>query len=132
MVCKYFDFTLVHMLAMILRKLIINNPLIFILLNQNNPCFEGLSQNLPVSTMLLIGNLSRLSFISNLYSSLLDGHQVALRSSVLIDFVENIPPTCHEDGWSHDLRRSILAELRIVSNRYTLQLLLTPAETFFR
>ena len=38
--------------------------------------------------------------------------------------VENIPLTYHEDVRSHDLHRSILAELRIVSNQYTLQPLL--------
>ena len=46
--------------------------------------------------------------------------------------VENIPLTCHEDVTSHDLRRSILAELRIVSNLYTLQPLLTSAEISIR
>ena len=45
-----------------------------------------------------------------------------------MDTVENIPITCHEDVRSHDLRRSILAELCIVSNRYTLQPLLALEE----
>ena len=35
--------------------------------------------------------------------------------------VENIPITCHEDARPHDLRRSIVAELCIGSNRHTLQ-----------
>ena len=46
--------------------------------------------------------------------------------------VENISITCHEDVRSCDLRRSIFAELRIVSNRYTLQPLSTSAETSIR
>ena len=46
------------------------------------------------------------------------------RKAAFEDLVENILLTCHEDVRSHDLRRSILAKLRIVSNQYTLQPLL--------
>ena len=78
---------------------------------------------LPLPLMTLALALCNITAVSNRISSHDPG-----RLSFLQLTVENITITWHKKARSHGLRRSIPAELCVVSNRHILQLLLTSAD----